>query len=229
MDKPTYMSNVKLKIAIIGANGKMGKLAQYALEPFSNEYTIIPITSKDNCQQILAATSPDIALELTTANSVEANTAMLIEYNIRPIIGASGLTTNQIADFTNLCKHKNLGGIVVPNFSLGMAVIHKTARELKKYYTQFSVVEFHHAQKIDKPSGTAKYTADLLGINIQDIASIRSDGFIAKQQLYATSPYERLIFDHESFDRKSFIAGILLCINKVQHLNTLIYGLEHIL
>lgn len=219
----------QVKIALIGANGKMGTIAKSIIESISNYSLVACITRQDNLDSVLKSTRPDIAIELTNPESVFSNSATIIKNKVYPVIGTSGLTAADIVKLTDLCKENNMGGIIAPNFSLGMALINKLTKELKQYYYGFSIIEFHHAAKKDKPSGTARYTSQLLGIEEHNICSVRSDGFIAKQQLYVTGSGERIIIDHESFDRKSFAKGMEVCINKVMSFNHLVVGLENIL
>ncbi len=219
----------QVKIAVIGSNGKMGALANSVVESMENCALVAKINRNDNLDEVLKATRPDIAIELTSHESVLRNSHTIINNGIYPIIGSSGLKPLDIEELSSLCTRNNVGGIVAPNFSVGMALISKLSKDLKQYYNEFSIIEFHHAQKKDKPSGTARYTAEILGVKEEDICSIRSNGFVAKQQLYISSEGERILIDHESFDRTSFSKGISLCINKVMTLNNLILGLENIL
>ncbi|MCE3268815.1 MAG: dihydrodipicolinate reductase [Burkholderiales bacterium] len=219
----------KIKIAVIGANGKMGKLATSIIESMPNCQLVAKITKNDDLDIVLKTTKPDIAIELTSYESVFANAQTIIKNKIFPIIGSSGLKQQDIKTLAVLCTDNKIGGIIAPNFSLGIALISKIAIDLKQYYDEFSIIEFHHAAKKDKPSGTARYTSEILNVNEEDICSIRSNGFVAKQQLYISSPGERILIDHENFDRNSFSKGISLCINKVLGLNNLVVGLENIL
>lgn len=227
--KRNTMDNRTIKVAIIGSNGKMGQLANSVVDHIPDCSITAQINRNDNLDAILKATMPDVAIELTSHESVFNNSRIIIANNVRPIIGSSGLKQSDIEILHSLCSKSSIGGIIAPNFSLGMALINKLSKDLKQYYDEFSIVEFHHAAKKDKPSGTARYTSELLGINEQNIASIRSNGFVAKQQLYVSAIGERIIIDHESFDRTSFSKGISLCINKVINLKSLIVGLENIL
>lgn len=222
-------SSNKIKVAIIGAGGKMGQIAEKALSMLSTHTVVAKVGREDNLELVLQKTAPDIAIELTSHVSVLANTQTIIKNNVHPVIGSSGLLAAQIEELKILCHKKALGGLIMPNFSLGMAFMNKVARELEPYFDDFSIIEFHHRQKKDKPSGTAGYTAGILSVPEVEIASIRSNGFLAKQQLYINSLDERIIIDHESFNRDSFIPGIQLSLKMVMDLRELVVGLENIL
>jgi 4-hydroxy-tetrahydrodipicolinate reductase len=223
------MSGNMIKIAIIGANGKMGQLASQVIDTMPNCQIVSKIIRQDNLDEVLKTTKPDVAIELTSHESVFSNANTIIANKVSPIIGSSGLKSPDIEKLSLLCQQNNIGGIIAPNFSLGIALISKISKDLKQYYDEFSIIEFHHAAKKDKPSGTARYTSQLLDTNEQNICSIRSNGFVAKQQLYVSSPGERIIIDHENFDRNSFSKGISLCVNKVLELDKLVVGMENIL
>lgn len=223
------MSNNTIKVAIIGSNGKMGQLANLVIDKMPNCSIVARVSRQDDLDAVLKSQKPDIAIELTSHESVFNNTQTIIANKVHPIVGSSGLKQSDIEMLTLLCSKNKIGGIIAPNFSLGMALINKAAKDLKQYYDEFSIIEFHHAAKKDKPSGTARYTSQLLGLDEEKICSIRSNGFVAKQQLYISAPGERILIDHESFDRISYSSGIALCVNKAMHLNQLVMGLENIL
>lgn len=217
------------KALIIGAKGRMGKIAIEAIRLMEDFTVIAEVGRGQDLDAALKKTKPDIAIELSTHESVKENSWIIVRNNVRLIIGASGLKKQEIEELEEFCKENKLGGIVAPNFSLGMALSNKMAREMSLYFNDISIVEFHHAQKKDKPSGTARYTAELCGVNESDIVSIRSNGFLAKQQVLISGEGERLVIDHESFNRDSFRKGIQLCCKKVLDLNELKIGLENII
>jgi 4-hydroxy-tetrahydrodipicolinate reductase len=218
-----------MKVAIIGAKGKMGILADEALSAMPSVKEIIRIYSSDDLNHVLASTKPNIAIELTSHMSVARNAWCIVNNGVKPLIGASGLTKTQIDELSQHCAEHTLGGLVIPNFSLGVAYMTKLTTMMSRHFKDISIVEFHHAQKKDKPSGTASYTANLVGIAPETIASIRSPGFLAKQQVYINTEHERLIIDHESFSRHSFAQGIQLSIQVLSELSHMVVGLENIL
>lgn len=219
----------EIKVAIIGAKGKMGRVAVSIVNELSGYTLVASIQREDDLEQILKATKPDLAIELTSNTSVLRNTQIIIKNNVRPIVGSSGLSLEEMQDLAKECKSRALGGLIVPNFSLGVACLNKIAITLKEHFSDFSLVEYHHRAKKDKPSGTAWHMAQLLNVTKEEISSVRSDGFVAKLQLYVNTPYERIILDHESFDRKSFTSGIILSLKKVLMLQRLVVGLENII
>ncbi len=216
-------------IAIIGAAGKMGLIVQHTLNNLKGYKTVAKIQRADDLKQQLLMHKPTVAIDVSSHLSVYAHAKTMIECGVKPLIGTSGLSLEQINELSGLCQQKKLGGIVAPNFSLGAAFIHKMVTELSQYYEDKSIVEFHHAQKKDKPSGTSRHTASLMKIDEGQIASVRSNSFLAKQQVFLSSPFERIVIDHESFDRQSYIKGIELCLRKIIELDYLAVGLENLI
>lgn len=219
----------KIKVALVGYNGKMGKLTQEVIQSMDGFEITSKISRNDNIDDILKSTKPDVAIELTSANSVFTNVESIIKNGVRPIIGSSGLNKQEIELFSSKCKEQKLGGLIIPNFSLGIALISNFIKSIPSEFDKRSIIEFHHKAKLDSPSGTSKYLADYARINYDQISSVRSDDFVAKHQLYISSEYERIIIDHESFDRKSFSLGISLSLQKIMSLDHMIIGLENII
>lgn len=219
----------EIKVVVIGAKGKMGSLASGVVNELPGYVLVASIGREDDLDQILKSTKPDIAIELTSNTSVLKNTQIIIENNVRPVVGSSGLRLEEMQDLAKECEKRALGGLILPNFSLGVACLNKLTITLKEHFSDFSIVEYHHRAKKDKPSGTARHVAQLLNVVEDEIASVRSDGFVAKLQLYVNTPDERIILDHESFERKSFAPGIILSIKKVLTLQKLVIGMENII
>nr|MBI1231931.1 hypothetical protein [Cytophagales bacterium] len=222
-EKMTY------KIVIIGASGRMGQTAEEALGASENFNIVGRVGRQDDLEEILKETKPDVAIELTDHTSVLSNSQTIIKHGVRPVIGASGLKQDDIEQLAKDCKVQDIGGAVIPNFSIASAIANSMVGRLSQYFDDISIVEFHHAAKKDKPSGTARYVAEISGIPEKEIASIRSDGYLAKQQVYISGVGERLVIDHESFNRDSFKKGILIVCEKVMEFDELKLGLESII
>lgn len=218
------------KIAIVGANGKMGRHADGLISSMPGFSIVARVNRGDNLDKILKTTKPDIAIELTSYVHVYENSSTIIRNGVRPIIGASGISKQKEIDtLTKKCAAKHIGGLIIPNFSVGIALVANFTKSLTAFFDDVSLLEFHHAQKKDKPSGTSKYIAKIAEIDENQIACIRSNGFLAKHQLYINSKYERIVIDHESFGRNSFDLGIELSIKKVMKLDTLVIGIENLI
>lgn len=241
-----------VRIIVNGALGKMGKLACVAIGETPGFELVAQLSRNDDLRHAISVKKADIVVDLTRADSVYANTLNIIESGAHPVIGTSGLSDNQIDDLRRLCESKQLGGIIAPNFSISAVLMMRFSALAARYLGEVEIIEAHHPQKYDAPSGTAIKTAEMIAsARLQappesmcneslpgvrgglhqgvPIHSLRLSGVIAKQQVIYGSVGETLTISHESIDRVSFMPGIILCCKKVQALNTLYYGLEALL
>lgn len=242
-----------IRVLINGASGKMG---QPAVKTISSDPDFI-LVGQTGRQHDLAAeiknTKADVVVDLTNAEVVLKNLQTIITAGAHPVIGTSGLVAKQIKVLQEQCEKIKLGGIIAPNFSLGAVLMMKHAQEIAKYFPHVEIIEMHHDGKLDSPSGTAVRTAEMLavsrqesdgsakiykdiipgarGANYQDIHihSIRLPGLVAHQQIMFGGVGETLTIRHDSIDRQCFMPGIVLACKKVQSLDRLVYGLEHVL
>jgi 4-hydroxy-tetrahydrodipicolinate reductase len=240
------------KIIINGASGKMGKLACEIIPQQEDLILAGKAGRNDNLAKIIQSSHADIVVDLTRADCVFQNALNIIENNAHPVIGSSGLTQDQIRQLTQLCEVKNLGGIIVPNFSIAAVLMMQFAEKAAQYLEDVEIIEAHHAQKIDAPSGTALKSAELIAAarkKVQTpidemesipgarggkhhgiaIHSLRMAGFLAEQRIVLGNLGETLTITHTNIDRIAYMPGLLLACRKVSELNGLVYGLEYIM
>ena len=239
---------MKIKIIVNGAFGKMGALACTHIQAHPEFEFVASLGRNDNLAQAIKHTKAQIVVELTRADCVYANSLTIVHNNVHPIIGASGLTDQQIQELTLLCQAQQLGGMVIPNFSIGAALMNKCAQLIAKKLNNVEIIETHHPQKIDAPSSTSIKTAKLIaesrqGHNINTsinaargavyydipIHSLRLPGTIANQQVIFGSVGETLTIAHDTLDRQAFMPGLIIACQQVQKIKTLEYGLENFL
>ncbi|NVY95618.1 4-hydroxy-tetrahydrodipicolinate reductase [Lactobacillus sp. DCY120] len=195
----------------------------------------------------------DIWVDFTTPQSVFENTQAALNLGMHPVIGTSGLKDEQISQLQTLAQDKHLGGIIAPNFGLSAVLLMKFAQEAAKYFPDAEIIEMHHEDKQDAPSGTALNTAKLMtktrnpqavrpsdseelldhvrGGDYQGIKihSVRLPGYVAHEQVLFGGPGEALTIRQDSFDRGSFMQGVKVALDKVMTLDELIVGLEKII
>ncbi len=243
---------VMVPVIVNGAYGKMGSLACETLNQDARFELIGRLGREDNLAQAIQEMQPAVVVDLTNADSVYENTRLIIEMGVHPVIGTSGLLTEQISELQNLCLQQNLGGIIVPNFSISAVLMMSFAAKAAAYFTEVEIIEAHHQQKLDAPSGTAIKTAELIaanqnkprnclqtreliagarGANHQkiNIHSIRLPGILARQEVLFGNKGETLSIIDNSISRECYMPGLLLSCEKVCSLDHLVYGLEHIL
>ena len=195
-----------------------------------------------------------VLVDFTHPDSVYENTRSAIAYGISPVVGTTGLTPSQINDLSIFAQKANIGCAIIPNFSVGMVLLQQAASVAAKFYDNIELIEMHHNQKADSPSGTCIKTAEMIeeypkkynqslvkeseslkgvrggvrdsGLNIH---SIRLPGLLAHQVVIMGSPGETYTIKHDTIDRKAYMPGVLQAIRKIGKFDSLIYGLEKLI
>jgi 4-hydroxy-tetrahydrodipicolinate reductase len=275
------MSQDLIPVVINGAAGKMGRevVKAVAAAPDMNlvgaidrnpalqgqdvgelagfEPLEVPIVNDLQASLVLAIQErgqPPVMVDFTHPDSIYENVRAAIAYGVRPVVGTTGLSPDQINDLAEFADKASIGAAVVPNFSIGMVLLQQAAVRASQYFEHVEIIELHHNQKADAPSGTAIQTAQLLeelgkpfnpplvnetekltgarGTRTQEgirIHSIRLPGLIAHQEVIFGSPGEIYTLRHDTSDRACYMPGVLLTIRKVLPLKGLVYGLEKLL
>ncbi len=243
-------SDKRIKIVVNGAQGKMGKMAAQSIAAEPDLKLVAKIGRHDDLETTIKNHQADVVVDLTAPCTLFQQAQTIIENNVHPVIGTSGLTSEQIDLLKKQCKEKSLGGIIAPNFSLTAILMMRYACDAAKYFPNVEIIEMHHLEKRDAPSGTAKKTAELIEQtrhsisnypldqnqvgdkkNYRDVTihSVRLPGLVAHQKVLFGGVGETLTIQQDSISRKSFMPGILLSCRKVMELDYLIYGLENFL
>lgn len=240
------------RVIVNGAKGKMGTLACETISNHPDFELVGSLTRQDNLCLAITDTKAQIVIDLTRADCVYENSLTIIESGAHPVIGTSGLLEPQIKTLKRLCDEQKLGGIIVPNFSISAVLMMRFAAEAARWLSEVEIIEAHHQQKFDAPSGTAMKTAEMIaetrGVNKNamtsheivpgarggfhhgvSIHSLRLPGVLARQQVIFGNSGETLTITHDSIDRVSFMPGVILACQQVQQLDSLYYGLEHLL
>ena len=240
------------RVIVNGAHGKMGLLACDTLKKQDEFELVAQLGRNDDLAKAIRDTQAQIVVDLTRADSVYQNSLTIIQHGAHPVIGTSGLLPEQILELTQLCESRHLGGIIAPNFSISAVLMMLFAAKAAEYFSEVEIIETHHQQKLDAPSGTALKTAEMIAaarkkpknkLNLKElipgargatyadinIHSLRLPGVLARQQVIFGNAGETLSITDDSMDRNCFMPGVILACQKVFELNTLIYGLEHIL
>ncbi|MCC4421150.1 4-hydroxy-tetrahydrodipicolinate reductase [Limosilactobacillus reuteri] len=257
------------KVLIAGATGAMGQKAVdlvNSLAGFEITAALAPTLTKENMADFHLASSvhpyqtldeiedgvADIWIDFTLPSAVYQNVKFALEHGMRPIVGTTGLTDEQQADLVRLSEEKQVGGLIAANFGMSAVLLMKFAQEAAKYFPDVEIIEMHHGDKKDAPSGTALSTAKLIdqvrpahetnpdetesltgarggdyhGIKIH---AVRLPGYIAHEQVLFGGDGETLTIRQDSFDRQSFMNGVKVALEKVDGLSKLVIGLENIL
>jgi len=253
--------SVTIDVLVTGAAGKMGALSARTIaaqddlrlaalvDPRKGDGGEVP-WFKD-VASALALTTPAAALEFSVPGAVYRNAAALLDAGVPTVVGATGLTDDQIADLSVRAETSGAGLVVVPNFALGAVLLMKFAAEAARYYEHAEIVETHEKAKIDAPSGTSLRTARLMaeapGSALQappgadqpsrglvaegrvTIHSVRLPGAVAHQEVVFGGEDELLTLRHDSLSRRSFMPGVLLALRRVAGVHGAVTGLENLL
>lgn len=247
-----------LNIAVCGANGRMGQQVIKAVNNADDMALVARIdinngefaTIKDAKDSV----NIDILVDFTQPKSVYENALYCLNNGIQIVIGTTGLSDEQIAELRKLSTDNGLGCLIAPNFSTGAVLMMKFAQMAAKYFNNAEIIELHHNQKKDAPSGTAIKTASMMASVNENLAlgncaetetiegargansynnihihSVRMPGFMASQEVIFGSKGQTLRIVHDSTDRECYMDGVLLAIRHVCKNKDFVYGLENIL
>ena len=248
-----------IKVAVCGALGKMGREVVNAVEAAEDMELVAKIDiAADNMYRTIEEAARvediDILIDFTQPKSIYANALYCLNNGIKIVIGTTGLTDEQIENLRQLSVEKDTGCFIAPNFSTGAVLMMMFARQAAKYFDNAEIIEFHHNQKKDAPSGTSIKTAQMMAevkpdfaLNNSDevetvegarggnaysnihIHSVRMPGYTASQEVILGSSGQFLTIRHDSMDRKCYMPGILLAVRHTAHANNFIYGLDNIM
>lgn len=193
-------------------------------------------------------------MEFTHPDSVYGNIRSAIAYGIRPVVGTTGLSAEKLQDLAVFADKASTGCLIIPNFSIGMVLLQQAAIQASQHFDHVEIIELHHHQKADAPSGTALQTAQMLAefgktFNQSDVQeterlpgargslaaadirihSVRLPGLIAHQEVIFGALGQIYTLRHDTSDRACYMPGVLLAIRKIIQLKSLVYGLEKLL
>jgi 4-hydroxy-tetrahydrodipicolinate reductase len=205
---------------------------------------------------LLKSSGAEVVLDFTTPDSVMKNLEYAITNGINVVVGTTGFDSKRIEEVkTLLAKNSKVGAIIAPNFGLGAVLMMQFAAKAATYFESVEIIELHHPEKADAPSGTATRTAELIsdarskakksampdktssglagarGAKVGDVPihSIRLRGLVAHQEVLLGDQGETLSIRHDSIDRSGFMPGVLLAIRSVKTRSGLTFGLENLM
>lgn len=245
----------KLRVAVLGAKGRIGSEAVRAIEA-ADDLELVAALGRGDKLETLADAGAQAVVELTTPASVMGNLDFCVRHGIHAVVGTTGWTDERLAQLTTwLDNSPGTGVLIAPNFSIGAVLTMKFAAQAARYFESVEVVELHHPNKVDAPSGTATRTAQLIaaaraeagtapqpdatataldgarGADVDGVPvhAIRLRGLLAHQEVLLGGEGETLTIRHDSLHHSSFMPGILLGVRRVATTPGLTFGLEHFL
>lgn len=261
-----------IKVIVCGACGKMGRSVLHAVyhdealelvgaidlhagadvgDLIGTKKTGILVT--DRLEELLERAKPDVMVDFTRPDVVFGNACKALKHGVRPVIGTTGLSDENKAELHRLAVENKTGAFIAPNFAIGAVLMMEMAQKAAKYMPHVEIIELHHDQKLDAPSGTALRTAELIsGVRESmkqghpdeveklkgarggafdgiPIHSVRLPGYVAHQEVIFGGLGQTLTIRHDSISRDSFMPGVVIACKKVLSCQGLVCGLENIL
>ncbi|MED4581379.1 4-hydroxy-tetrahydrodipicolinate reductase [Brevibacillus choshinensis] len=246
----------QIRVAVAGANGRMG---QEVVKMLGEDTQLIYTGNLDtrgdeeSIRLQLEEMKPDVLVDFTTPHSVYRHMEICLKYGVRPVVGTTGLTPEQLQEMTERYQDAGVGAIIAPNFAIGAILCMKFSAMAAKYMPHVEIMELHHDRKLDAPSGTALKTAEMIAAVREDlkqghpeekeiipgargaeyegfrIHSVRLPGMVAHQEVLFGAVGQTLSIRHDSINRESFMPGVNMAVKAVVNMNSLIYGLEHLI
>ncbi|QYK52844.1 MAG: 4-hydroxy-tetrahydrodipicolinate reductase [Fimbriimonadaceae bacterium] len=262
-----------LKVAVVGACGRMGQEVVRAVSGAQDMElvgacdrtsdgattqsllggTVTSLDIGNKLGAMLESSTPDVLVEFTHHASATDHTLSALKRGVAVVIGTSGISSEDQRTIKLAADEYGAPVLLVPNFALGAVMMMRFAATAAKYFPDAEVIEMHHEQKLDAPSGTAWHTAEQIAaarersgyraigavekakgarggdVSGVQVHSVRLPGFVASQEVLFGGPGERLSIRHDSMDRASFMAGVLLAVRKVKELNGFHVGLDKLM
>lgn len=244
-----------LRVAVIGAKGRMGAEACAAVEA-ADGLELVARVDLGDALDTLAEAGTQVAVDFTHPGVVMGNLDYCVRNGIHAVVGTSGFTPDRLETVrARLAENPSVGVLIAPNFGIGAVLMMQFAAKAARFYESVEIVELHHPGKIDAPSGTARRTAELVaearraadlppppdatsddpdgarGAKVDGIPvhAVRLRGLVAHQEVMLGDAGEMLTLRHDSFERTSFMPGVILGVRRVGSVPGLTLGLEHFL
>jgi 4-hydroxy-tetrahydrodipicolinate reductase len=251
-----------IRVAVLGAAGKMGREVCRALAD-ARDMDLVAAVDPDHAGQdvsgvvvgsldALDQAGAGVAVDFTRASSVLGNARRCLERGVHVVIGTSGVAPDELEEIGRLAERGDANAFVAPNFAIGAVLMMRFAEQAARYFDAAEVIELHHDQKADAPSGTAIATAERIaavragewkppggdeahrgarGADVEGVRihSVRLPGLVAHHEVILGGPGQTLRIRHDSADRTSFMPGVLLAIRSVASRPGLTVGLDALL
>jgi 4-hydroxy-tetrahydrodipicolinate reductase len=241
-----------IKVGVIGARGRMGAEVVKAVNEATDMELVAALDIGDSLDSLISSQT-QVVVDFTTPASVMANLEFLIQAKISSVVGTTGFDDARLAQLKKLiAENPTVGVLIAPNFAIGAVLMMEFAEKAAQYFESVEIIELHHPDKVDAPSGTAARTAELIskarkvaglpaapdatkdsldgarGASVGDVPihSVRARGLVAHQEVLFGGLGETLTIRHDSLDRAGFMPGVLLGVRKIISNPGLTIGLE---
>jgi 4-hydroxy-tetrahydrodipicolinate reductase len=242
-----------MRVGVLGAKGKVGAMMVQAVQA-ADDLTLSAEVDAGDPLSLLVERGTEVVIDFTHPDVVMANLKFLIDNGIHVVVGTTGFTDERLAQVDSWLSEKPQTSVLIaPNFAIGAVLSMHFAQQAARYFESAEVIELHHPNKADAPSGTAARTARLIaearkglppnpdatstglegarGADVDGIPvhSVRLAGLVAHQEVLFGTQGETLTIRHDSLDRSSFVPGVLLAVRGVRARPGLTTGIEPLL
>ena len=211
------------------------------------------VTVEESLEDAIDAHKPDVMVDFTRPDVVFENACIALKRKVAPVVGTTGLKADEKEEIARLAEENDTPAFIAPNFAIGAVLMMMMAKQAAKYLPHAEIIELHHDNKLDAPSGTAILTAEMIaevraktqqghkdekevlpgarGANYDDmrIHSVRLPGLVAHQEVIFGGLGQTLTIRHDSLNRESFMPGVILACKKVRSLKGLTVGLDKLM
>lgn len=245
-----------IKVGVLGAKGRVGQTIVAAVND-TDDLELVAEVDHDDDLSILVDNGAQVVVDFTTPNAVMGNLEFCINNGISAVVGTTGFDEERLAQVRSWCSaNEGVGVLIAPNFAISAVLTMVFARQAARFFESAEVIELHHPDKVDAPSGTAIHTAQGIGdarakaglgavpdntqtdggsrgqvVNGVHVHAVRLRGLNAHEEVLFGNAGEQLVIRADSFDRGSFMPGVLLAVRKVAShaFPGLTVGLDHFL
>lgn len=244
-----------LKVAVLGAAGRMGRTVVDAVNGADDLELVATLDAGGDLADVVAS-GAQVAVDFTVPTVTQSHVHALVDAGVHVVVGTTGWDESALARVRDhLAQAPGVGVVVAPNFAIGAVLTTHFAAQAARWFESVEVVELHHPDKVDAPSGTARHTASLIAAARADaglgaspdattqelpgargavvdgvhVHAVRLRGLTAHQEVLLGNPGEQLTIRHDSYDRISFMPGVLLAVREVPTRPGLTVGIDALL
>ncbi|MBB5112232.1 4-hydroxy-tetrahydrodipicolinate reductase [Micromonospora echinospora] len=251
----TEQQNTVARVGVLGARGRMGMEVCKAVDSAADLELVAAVDQGDDLATVAQA-GAEVVVDFTAPDAVMDNLRWCVENGVHAVVGTSGFTEQRLAQVREwLSGRPGVGVVIAPNFGIGAVLMMQFAARAARHFESVEIIEQHHPRKLDAPSGTATHTARLIAAARADaglgpvpdatrdevagargadldgvrVHAVRATGLVAHQEVLFGTTGETLTIRHDSYDRVSFMPGVLLAVREVGRRPGLTVGLDALL
>ena len=242
-----------IRVGVVGSRGRMGQAVLQAVGDAPDMNLVAEVDLGDSLSA-LTDSKAQVVVDFTNAEAAIKTLEFALPAGVACVVGTTGFDDSQMSTIRSLTEaNPNVGVVIAPNFSIGAVLMMSAAAEAAPYFDSVEIIEYHRKEKLDSPSGTSKATAEFIaqarskagkptfvptsteakarGESVAGVTihSVRGEGMVAHQEVVFSREGERYTIRHDSFDRDSFMPGVLLAVRTIMNRPGLTLGLQPLL